>query len=282
MRFRDDCVTSVALTSFLSVDPFIQEPGNTQSINPYSYGMNNPLAGTDPTGYVFFLIPVAFEIASGAVALYGAWEAGQTIGNAVNDISNGKGDVQDILVNAATEIAVDKAMSAVKVLKLAEKVAPKVVVDKVKDVAEKVTGNKPDNGNSNNDNKKNDAADKEKIGEQNKNSVDDQSGKAEIKDDNSKVKKRPGSFRKKTLKDSWDNAVNGSKSGTKKCPTCDKDVSGNPHKNEKRNKPNGWDNDHQPKWKDRDLSNMTRKQVLDEYNKDTQLRCPSCNRSDNQ
>ncbi|MBL4940994.1 MAG: DUF882 domain-containing protein [Colwellia sp.] len=37
---------------FMSVDPFIQEPGNSQSINPYSYIMNNPLSGTDPTGYV--------------------------------------------------------------------------------------------------------------------------------------------------------------------------------------------------------------------------------------
>ncbi len=37
---------------FMSVDPFIQAPSSTQSINPYSYIMNNPLAGTDPTGYV--------------------------------------------------------------------------------------------------------------------------------------------------------------------------------------------------------------------------------------
>jgi hypothetical protein len=29
------------------------------------------------------------------------------------------------------------------------------------------------------------------------------------------------------------------------------------------------------------LSDMDRKQVLDEYNKDVRLRCPSCNRSDN-
>ena len=36
---------------FLSVDPFIQSPGDSQSVNPYSYLMNNPLAGTDPTGY---------------------------------------------------------------------------------------------------------------------------------------------------------------------------------------------------------------------------------------
>ena len=36
---------------FLSVDPFIQSPENSQSINPYSYIGNNPLAGLDPTGY---------------------------------------------------------------------------------------------------------------------------------------------------------------------------------------------------------------------------------------
>jgi hypothetical protein len=35
---------------FLSVDPYIQGSGS-QGINPYSYIMNNPLAGTDPSGY---------------------------------------------------------------------------------------------------------------------------------------------------------------------------------------------------------------------------------------
>lgn len=39
------------LGRFLSVDPFIQSPTNTQSINPYTYIFNNPLSGTDPTGY---------------------------------------------------------------------------------------------------------------------------------------------------------------------------------------------------------------------------------------
>ncbi|MCF2860882.1 SpvB/TcaC N-terminal domain-containing protein [Pseudoalteromonas sp. Cnat2-41] len=39
------------LGRFMSVDPVIQSPGNSQSINPYSYIMNNPLAGTDPSGY---------------------------------------------------------------------------------------------------------------------------------------------------------------------------------------------------------------------------------------
>ncbi|XOV79630.1 MAG: tandem-95 repeat protein [Aestuariibacter sp.] len=36
---------------FMSVDPFIQGEGNSQGINPYSYVMNNPLGGIDPTGY---------------------------------------------------------------------------------------------------------------------------------------------------------------------------------------------------------------------------------------
>jgi RHS repeat-associated protein len=40
------------LGRFLSVDPVIQFPANSQSLNPYSYIMNNPMAGTDPTGYV--------------------------------------------------------------------------------------------------------------------------------------------------------------------------------------------------------------------------------------
>jgi hypothetical protein len=37
---------------FLSVDPFVQGSGNSQGINPYSYILNNPLGGTDPTGYI--------------------------------------------------------------------------------------------------------------------------------------------------------------------------------------------------------------------------------------
>jgi RHS repeat-associated protein len=39
------------LGRFTGVDPFIQFPLNSQSLNPYSYILNNPLAATDPTGY---------------------------------------------------------------------------------------------------------------------------------------------------------------------------------------------------------------------------------------
>ena len=39
------------LGRFLSVDPIIGNALSSQSINPYSYIGNNPLSGTDPTGY---------------------------------------------------------------------------------------------------------------------------------------------------------------------------------------------------------------------------------------
>jgi uncharacterized protein RhaS with RHS repeats len=39
------------LGRFLSVDPVFQFPENLQSLNPYSYVLNNPLSYTDPTGY---------------------------------------------------------------------------------------------------------------------------------------------------------------------------------------------------------------------------------------
>ena len=36
---------------FLSADPYISEPGNTQNYNRYSYVYNNPLSNTDPSGF---------------------------------------------------------------------------------------------------------------------------------------------------------------------------------------------------------------------------------------
>ena len=36
---------------FLSADPLIQAPGNMQSLNRYSYVLNNPLSYTDPSGF---------------------------------------------------------------------------------------------------------------------------------------------------------------------------------------------------------------------------------------
>lgn len=42
-----------ALGRFLSADPHIQAPGDSQSYNRYSYVKNNPLSYTDPSGYFF-------------------------------------------------------------------------------------------------------------------------------------------------------------------------------------------------------------------------------------
>ena len=38
---------------FLSPDPHVQDPTNTQALNRYSYALNNPLKHNDPTGYFF-------------------------------------------------------------------------------------------------------------------------------------------------------------------------------------------------------------------------------------
>ena len=39
------------LARFLQADPLVQSPQNLQSWNRYSYGFNNPMMYTDPSGY---------------------------------------------------------------------------------------------------------------------------------------------------------------------------------------------------------------------------------------
>lgn len=90
------------------------------------------------------------------------------------------------------------------------------------------------------------------------------------------VAKRPSGFRKQTVQDAWDDAAPGANPSTKACPTCGKNVEVAPGQGRR-----DWDVDHQPKWKDRNLKGLDRKQVLDEYNKNVRLRCPTCNRGDN-
>ncbi len=85
---------------------------------------------------------------------------------------------------------------------------------------------------------------------------------------------RPSGFRKQTVQDAWANAADGSEPGTKACPTCNKDVAVAPGQGKR-----DWDVDHQPPWSQRDLTGLTRQQILDEYNSGTRLECPSCNRS---
>ena len=45
--------------AFISADPVVAAPHNSQSLNRYSYVLNNPLKYTDPTGNFFFINPFA-------------------------------------------------------------------------------------------------------------------------------------------------------------------------------------------------------------------------------
>jgi RHS repeat-associated protein len=55
------------LGRFLSPDPYVQAPTNTQSYNRYSYVLNNPLKYTDPSGEIIVLPAVAVGAILGVV-----------------------------------------------------------------------------------------------------------------------------------------------------------------------------------------------------------------------
>ena len=64
------------LGRFLQADPIIQDPFDTQSLNRYSYTINNPLNATDPSGFSFFKKLFKFVIAAVAVYFTAGWAAG--------------------------------------------------------------------------------------------------------------------------------------------------------------------------------------------------------------
>ncbi|MEE8339534.1 MAG: putative Ig domain-containing protein, partial [Xanthomonadales bacterium] len=76
------------LGRFLQADPFVQSPKNSQSLNRYSYVLNNPLSYTDPSGYFSLkklwkkirpFAAIAITIWNpGALFLTGVWGAGTT------------------------------------------------------------------------------------------------------------------------------------------------------------------------------------------------------------
>ena len=79
------------LGRFLSPDPFIQAPDNTQSLNRYVYCINNPLSLVDPSGYNWMgdtfsaIIGIAVGLETGGLGA-GVW--GAVIGGACGGASS--------------------------------------------------------------------------------------------------------------------------------------------------------------------------------------------------
>ncbi len=97
------------LGRFVTADPFLQDPGNLQSYNRYSYVLNNPLMYVDPSGYfslkkVFKAVAIAvvsyytagalmsgYTAAAGGTSVFGVSTvtAANTLGFAASAIGNG-------------------------------------------------------------------------------------------------------------------------------------------------------------------------------------------------
>ena len=136
-----------SLGRFLQADPIVQAPNNSQSLNRYSYVLNNPLSSTDPSGYFslkkFFkrwgpviVAAVAsyftFGAASGwafglmpstaaGVATSGAYTASAVIGGAVGGFVGGaivsrslKGAVRGALIGALFAYVGDRIATGVQ------------------------------------------------------------------------------------------------------------------------------------------------------------------------
>jgi RHS repeat-associated protein len=85
-------------------------------------------------------------------------------------------------------------------------------------------------------------------------------------------------FRKETDRNAWNAAKDGSKPGTKQCPTCSKELTG---KKDPETGRRDYDLDHTGKtWADRkkDLKGASRAEVIDEYQREVRTQCPHCNR----
>ncbi|MEQ3444023.1 RHS repeat-associated core domain-containing protein, partial [Pseudoalteromonas sp. BZP1] len=105
------------LGRFLSVDPVIQFVGNSQGINPYSYIMNNPMAGTDPTGYVIDTI----------------WDVGNVIFD-VGKVAYGAATGNDDMVTEGlTDLAIDAAATLVPFVPAGASKAARAGAEKVAD-----------------------------------------------------------------------------------------------------------------------------------------------------
>jgi RHS repeat-associated protein len=83
------------MSTFLSVDNYVQAPDLSQSFNRYAYCLNNPLRYVDPSGELFWVIPnIGYSEEGGlslgltfAVGLPGLWSAQASLGYSVGSQS---------------------------------------------------------------------------------------------------------------------------------------------------------------------------------------------------
>jgi hypothetical protein len=87
---------------FMSVDPVFQFPENTQSLNPYSYVLNNPLSLTDPTGQFAMVIPLA-------IAAYNLYTAANDVADAAVVLADDTASLEQkaIAVGTAASSVID-------------------------------------------------------------------------------------------------------------------------------------------------------------------------------
>ena len=61
------------LGRFLQADPIVQAPKNSQSLNRYTYVLNNPLSYTDPSGFISFRSITKLAVAAVATYFTAGW-----------------------------------------------------------------------------------------------------------------------------------------------------------------------------------------------------------------
>lgn len=96
------------LGRFISADPIVQAPGNAQSLNRYSYTINNPLALVDPSGYGF--LGISWGDLNPVRAAKKAWDGIRHIGRVIDNnvtqpIGNAVGVNRDDFVKYGAPVA---------------------------------------------------------------------------------------------------------------------------------------------------------------------------------
>ncbi len=138
---------------FVSPDPWIQDPKNSQSFNRYSYVWNNPLRYTDPTGEFIPLIIVAVKVVGWGMAAYGLYDGASTVAENVTDVALGEKTATQALKDGGTSLAIDAALTltGTRVVKAADKLTDKFAPgakEKAKDAVSNVVGKVAGNKNS--------------------------------------------------------------------------------------------------------------------------------------